>query len=91
VNLLDEAAWTQSRTLELLSDANATPPLGIAGIDMMDKGKERHGKTVWGAIGFGALKIALHRACIAQLFESNELVLDAEAIYAIAKPMLQEG
>jgi hypothetical protein len=91
VHLLDEAAWTQSRTLELLSDANATPPLGIAGIDMMDKGKERHGKTVWGAIGFGALKIALHRACIAQLFESNELVLDAEAIYAIAKPMLQEG
>jgi hypothetical protein len=91
VNLLDEAAWAHDQTLELLSDANATPPLGIAGVDMMDKGKERHGKTVWGAIGFGALKIALHRACIAQLFESHERVLDAEAIYAVAKPMLQEG
>ena len=52
--------------LELLSDANATPTLGIEGIDMMDKGAQRHGKTVFGAIGFGALKIALHRACIAR-------------------------
>ncbi len=90
VNLLDEAAWRDSRSLELLSDANATPELGIDGIEMMDKGKERHGKLVWGAIGFGALKIALHRACIARLFESNDLVLDGEEIYAIAKTMVSQ-
>ena len=87
-NLLDEAAWRDSRSLELLSDANATPALGIEGIDMMDKGKDRHGKTVWGAIGFGALKITLHRACIARLFEQNDLVLDGEEIYTIAKTMV---
>lgn len=85
--LLEEDAWKDHRHLELLCDANATPPLGIAGIDMMDKGAVRHGKTVFGAIGFGALKIALHRACIARLFEQNDLVLDAEEIHAIAKTM----
>ncbi|HSN34040.1 MAG TPA: NADP-dependent methylenetetrahydromethanopterin/methylenetetrahydrofolate dehydrogenase [Ideonella sp.] len=88
VALLDEAAWADHPTLELLSDANATPPLGIAGIDMMDKARERHGRTVWGAIGFGALKIALHRACIARMFERDDLVLDAEEIYAVARPMV---
>ena len=56
--------------------------------DMMDKGALKHGKTVFGAIGFGALKIALHRACIARLFEQNDLVLDAEDIHAIAKTMV---
>lgn len=88
VQLLDEAAWKDHPQLELLSDANATPTLGIAGIDMMDKGAQRHGKTVFGAIGFGALKIALHRACIAKMFEQQNLVLDGEEIYAIAKTMV---
>lgn len=86
--LLEEKHWKDNPTLELLSDANATPPLGIEGIDMMDKGASRHGKTVWGAIGFGALKIALQRACVARLFEQNDLVLDAEEIHAIAKTMV---
>jgi len=88
VQLLDEASWRDHPTLELIADANATPPLGIEGIDMMDKMKERHGKTVFGAIGFGALKIALHRACIAKLFEQQDLSLDADEIYAIAKTMV---
>ena len=88
VKLLDESAWKDHAQLELLSDANATPELGIEGVDMMDKGKERHGKLVWGALGFGALKIALHRACVAKMFEQNDLVLDGEEIYAIAKTMV---
>lgn len=87
VELLSEERWTKHPTLELLSDANATPPLGFGGIDMLDKGKERHGKIVYGAIGVGTLKLALHRRCIGQLFEANDQVLDAEEIYAIAKTM----
>jgi len=71
----------------MIADANATPPLGIGGTDMMDKGTVRHGKIIWGAIGFGTLKLALHRACIAQLFTDNKQVLDAENIYALAKDM----
>jgi hypothetical protein len=87
VELLTVDQWRDNPTIEMMADANATPPLGIGGIDMMDKGNERYGKIIWGAIGFGALKLALHRACIAKLFEDNKQVLDAEAIFALAKEM----
>jgi len=87
VELLSEQHWRDNAALEMIADANATPPLGIGGTDMMDKGVTRHGKIIWGAIGFGALKLALHRACVAKLFEDNKLVLDAENIFALAKLM----
>ena len=87
IELLTVEQWQDNPTLEMIADANATPPLGIGGTDMMDKGTIRHGKIIWGAIGFGTLKLALHRACIAQLFTNNNLVLDAENIYALAKDM----
>ncbi len=87
VQLLSRDAWENNASIEMLADANATPPLGIAGVDMMDRGEVRNGKTCWGAIGFGTLKLALHRACIATLFESNDKVLDAEEIFALAKTM----
>jgi hypothetical protein len=60
-------------------------PLGIGGIEAVDKAKERHGKIIIGALGLGGLKLKLHRACIGQLFESSEQVFDAENIYAQAK------
>jgi hypothetical protein len=85
VELLTADQWQHNKTIEMLADANATPPIGIGGIDVMDKGIERHGKIIWGAIGFGVLKLALHRACIAKLFEDNKQVLDAENIFALAK------
>ncbi len=88
VVLLDEAHWMGLPALKLVADANATPPMGIAGIDIMDRGTDRHGALAFGAIGFGALKLALHRACIARLFEQNDLRLDANEIYAIAKTMV---
>ena len=87
VELLRPQDWQTNSSLELIADANATPPLGIGGVEVLDKGVERFGKIVWGAIGFGALKLALHRACIAQLFEDNKQVLDAENIFALAKKM----
>ena len=87
VLLLNKHHWEDNPGIEMMADANATPPLGIEGTDMMDKGKERNGKIIWGAIGFGTLKLALHRACIAKLFESNNQVFDAEEIFALAKTM----
>lgn len=88
VELLKPEHWRNNSTLELLADANTHPPLGIGGVDLFDRGVERFGKRLWGAIGFGTLKLALHRACIARLFETNALVLDAEEIFAIAKTMI---
>jgi len=87
INLLDEQHWSTLSPLEILVDANATPALGIQGVDMMDRGVSRHNKICWGAIGFGTLKLALHKACISRLFENNITVLDAEQIYEIAVAM----
>ena len=87
MELLEPQHWQDNNTIEMMADANATPPIGIGGTDMMDRGEERNGKIIWGAIGFGTLKLALHRACIAKLFESNDLILDAEEVFALAKDM----
>ena len=88
ITLLDAAQWQNNATLELIADANASPPAGIEGIGMSDRGACVNGKIAFGPLGFGALKLALHRACIARLFEQNDLVLDAEEIYGIAKGMV---
>ena len=87
VELLTEEQWRDHPTLELVADANTTPPAGIGGVDMLDRGVLRHGKIVWGALGFGNLKLALQRACIARLFEQNDLILDADEIFKTAKEM----
>jgi hypothetical protein len=88
IALLDEKQWQSSPTLELVADANATPPPGIEGVGQNDRGVQKHGKVLFGSLGFGALKLALHRACVARLFETNDLALDVEEIYAIAKKMV---
>ncbi len=85
--LLPLSAWKDNKTIELLADVNAQPPLGIEGIEATDKGKDRNGKLAFGALGIGGLKLKLHRACIGKLFESSENAFDAEEIYALAKEM----
>jgi len=87
VVLLKAEHWENNSHIELMADANATPPIGIDGTDMMDGGQDRHGKIIWGAIGFGTLKLSLHRACIEKLFESNDQLFDAEEILHLAKTM----
>jgi hypothetical protein len=88
ITLLEEKQWQDSASVELLADANASPPAGIEGVGQGDRGAAKHGKVLFGPLGFGALKLALHRACIARLFEQNDTLLDAEEIYAIAKTMV---
>jgi methylenetetrahydrofolate/methylenetetrahydromethanopterin dehydrogenase (NADP+) len=88
ITLLEAKDWQENASLELIADANASPPAGIEGVGLSDRGASSHGKILFGALGFGALKLALHRACIARLFEQNDLLLDAEEIYGIAKGMV---
>jgi hypothetical protein len=85
--LLKWPNWQNNPNIAMLADVNAQPPLGIEGVEATDKGKDRHGKLVFGALGIGGLKLKLHRGCIGKLFESSEGLLDAEAIYALAKEM----
>ena len=87
VQLLAKSAWENNANVEMMADVNAQPPLGIEGIEATDKGKDYNGKLAFGALGIGGLKLKLHRACIAKMFESADGVYDAEEIYALAKEM----
>ncbi len=87
VQLLAASHWQTNSSIEMLLDCNATPPLGIEGIEPMDKAAQRYGKLVFGAIGFGPFKLQVHRACIARLFDSPDQVVDADAILSLAKTM----
>ena len=84
VNLVPKSAWIGRAGLRAAADLNAVPPLGIEGIDVTDNAVEREGVTVFGALGVGNLKMKIHKACIARLFERNDLVLDAETIADVA-------
>jgi NAD(P)-dependent dehydrogenase (short-subunit alcohol dehydrogenase family) len=87
VQMVSKAAWTAQKSLRVAVDLNAAPPLGIEGVDVNDAGVERNGVICFGAFGVGNLKTKLHKRCIGRLFESNKLVLDAEAIADIARGM----
>lgn len=80
VQLVPRSAWAGRPGLRVIADVNAVPPLGIEGIESRDDGVERDGVTAFGALGIGGLKMKIHKACIARLFERNDLVLDAETI-----------
>jgi hypothetical protein len=88
IQLLPAKLWVNHPSLEILADINTVPPLGLGGTDMMDKGEMRHGKICFGGLGIGGLKMNVHRTAIGQLFESNDRVFDAEAIYALAKTLI---
>lgn len=88
VTLLEQHTWESSPTLEAIADANASPPAGIEGVGMSDRGRSSQGKALFGPLGIGALKLAVHRACIGKLFTTNDLVLDVAEIYAVAKSMV---
>jgi hypothetical protein len=83
VQLVPRDAWS-GRSVRVAADLNAVPPLGIEGIEVADNAVDRDGVTVFGALGVGNLKMKIHRACIARLFERNDLVLDAETIDEVA-------
>ena len=80
-------AWTSGQTLRAAADLNAVPPLGIEGIEVMDDGVNREGILTFGAIAIGNLKMKIHKACIARLFEQNDLVLDVETIADIGREL----
>jgi methylenetetrahydrofolate/methylenetetrahydromethanopterin dehydrogenase (NADP+) len=87
IELVKKEAWTAVPTVEVVADVNAVPPTGVGGIKPSDDGKQREGRVAFGALGIGGLKMKIHRASVARLFEQNDLVLDVEEIYAIGKAL----
>lgn len=84
VELLPRDYWAGRSGLRVAADVNAVPPLGMEGIDASDNGEDRGGVATFGALAIGRLKMKVHKAAIAHLFERNDLVLDAGAIYELA-------
>jgi len=85
--VIPRAAWTGHAGLRVAADLNAVPPAGIEGIEIMDDGAERDGVATFGPIAIGNLKMKIHKACIARLFEQNDLVLDVDTIADLAQSL----
>jgi len=88
IQILPRSVWSSLPSAEFLLDFNLTEPLGLAGIKASDDFKEREGKRVLGPLAIGNPKMKVHKACIARLFESNDVTLDAEGVYNVAKHCL---
>ena len=80
VSLADLAA----AGVQIGMDLNAVPPAGVDGIDPHDAGADRRGVRCFGALAVGGLKMKVHRAAVAALFESNDRSLHAPDLLALA-------
>ena len=59
-----------------------------AGLKPADDFADYGGKRGLGALAIGNPKMKVHKACIAKLFERNDLVLDTDGVYSIAKQLI---
>lgn len=83
--LLDAAGRGLAGQARVLIDLNAVPPAGIDGIVATDKARRHGAAVVYGALGVGGLKMKIHKAAIERLFQSHDVVLDAEELLAIGE------
>lgn len=88
VEVLRQEVWSANPAIEVLADYNAAEPVGIEGVEAGDDLVEREGKLVLGALGIGGKKMKTHKACVGQLFERSDLVLNADGAYAVAKEIV---
>ncbi len=86
--LLSASQLAEATELRVAIDLNAVPPTGIEGIELTDKGAQRGNRFDYGALGVGGLKMKIHKACIAAMFESNQLFLDCEEMLAIGNEII---
>jgi len=84
VVLLPKKLRSMCKTLQVAIDLNAVPPVGIEGIEVIDKAVMRDEVACYGALGVGDAKMRIHKAALLALFEDNRKVLDAEEIYSLA-------
>ncbi len=83
IGLASAADLARAADLPAAVDLDARRTIGLEGIEVTDRAVERNGRIDYGAIGVGGTKMKIHKAALRRLFESNDQVLDAEAIYAI--------
>jgi hypothetical protein len=87
IEMLPKGFLGQTPGLQAAIDLNAVPPYGLGDLEPTDKAAKRNGAVCYGALGVGGTKMKLHKAALAKLFTANDLVLDAEEIYVLAKEL----
>jgi hypothetical protein len=87
VELLPLESRKKASSLKVAIDLNAVAPVGIGGIKQNDKATKQDGVVCYGAIGVGNTKMKIHKAAIRRLFQANDLVLDADEIFAIGREL----
>ena len=85
---LDELADAGVRAV---ADLNAVPPAGVDGVEPHDAGEDRRGVRCFGPLAVGGLKMTVHKAAIRALFESNDRVLHAPDLLAMAEELGAAG
>ena len=88
VRLMTSEQLEQATELRVAIDLNAVPPLGIEGIELTDKGVQRGDRVDYGALGVGGLKMKIHKASVASLFESNSRAIDCQEMMIIGRDIL---
>ena len=88
VRLMTSEQLEQATELRVAIDLNAVPPLGIEGIELTDKGVQRGNRVDYGALGVGGLKMKIHKASVASLFESNSRAIDCQEMMIIGRDIL---
>jgi methylenetetrahydrofolate/methylenetetrahydromethanopterin dehydrogenase (NADP+) len=87
VELLPKGSLEQTPGLQAAIDLNAVPPHGLADVEPTAKAAKCGEVVCYGALGVGGTKMKIHKAAIAKLFTANNLVLDADEIYALGKEL----
>lgn len=91
VELLTAEQRRACDSLRVAVDLNAVPPTGLGGVDVMDRGRMDGQIACYGAIGIGGTKMKIHKAALRRLFETNDAVLDAEEIFALAQNLATDN
>jgi hypothetical protein len=69
--------------LKVAIDLNAIPPWGVTGVEVDDDGAERQGVLCYGAQGIRGMKMKLHKLALHLMFQQNDRVFDAPALYEL--------
>lgn len=85
VEMLTEAQLLRATSASVCIDLNAVPPAGVTGINANDTARRDGEKILYGALGVGGIKMKIHKAAIRQIFQTNDLWIDAEELLTIAE------
>jgi len=88
VRMVPQTLWQSLPDLRYMIDFNLTEPLGIEGIRPGDDFAGYGSVYALGALAVGNPKMKVHKACVAKLFENNDLVLDTAGAYGIAREIV---